>query len=103
MTVPAATAEAPPTGRLAPAWISRAHTSGWLLLLPSLIVLVILFVVPLVNVVVESFTEPSVGLGNYASLFTDGYTIRVLGRTLLVALVVCVAGALLAYPYAYAM
>jgi putative spermidine/putrescine transport system permease protein len=52
---------------------------------------------------VDSFTEPETGLGNYASLFTDGYTIRVLGRTLLIALIVSVIGLLLAYPYAYAM
>jgi putative spermidine/putrescine transport system permease protein len=99
----ARSARAGPAGRLAPAWVDRARTSGWLLLLPSLVALVILFVVPLANIVVESFTEPAVGLGNYASLFTDGYTIRVLGRTLLVALVVSGVGALLAYPYAYAM
>jgi putative spermidine/putrescine transport system permease protein len=98
-----ATAEAPPARRLAPAWINRVHASGWLLLLPSLVALVILFVVPLTNLIVDSFTEPAVGLENYASLFTDGYTIRVLGRTLLVALVVAGVGALLAYPYAYAM
>jgi putative spermidine/putrescine transport system permease protein len=103
MTVPTATAQAPPAGRLAPAWIDRARAAGLLLLLPSLIALVILFVVPLANIVVDSFTEPAVGLGNYASLFTDGYTIRVLGRTLLVALVVSGVGALLAYPYAYVM
>jgi putative spermidine/putrescine transport system permease protein len=103
MTVPTATAEAPPAGRLAPARIGRAHAGGWLLLLPALATLVILFVLPLVNVVLDSFTEPATGLGNYVSLFTDGYTIRVLGRTLLVALVVAVVGGLLAYPYAYAM
>ncbi|WP_432989394.1 ABC transporter permease subunit [Dactylosporangium sp. CA-233914] len=102
MVAQTATAEAP-VRRLGPAWIGRAHASGWLLLLPSLITLVILFVVPLLSVVVDSFTEPTSGLGNYASLFTDGYTLRVLGRTLLVALVVSVVGALLAFPYAYAM
>jgi putative spermidine/putrescine transport system permease protein len=73
------------------------------LLLPALIALIILFVVPLANVVIDSFTEPTTGLGNYTSLFTDGYTLRVLGRTLLIALTVAVVGALLAYPYAYAM
>jgi putative spermidine/putrescine transport system permease protein len=100
---PPATAEAPAAARPAPAWVGRAHASGWVLLLPSLVALVVLFVVPLLNVVVESFTDPVVGLGNYASLFTDGYTIRVLGRTLLVGLVVSVVGVALAYPYAYAM
>ncbi len=95
--------EAPPAGRPGPARAGRARTTGWLLLLPALITLVILFVVPLLSVVVDSFTEPEPGLGNYASLFTDGYTIRVMVRTLLVALVVSVVGVLLAYPYAYAM
>ncbi|MDG4832535.1 ABC transporter permease subunit [Solwaraspora sp. WMMD1047] len=104
MSAPTAAPEASPTGRLGPARIaSRVRASGWLLLLPSLIALLVLFVAPLANVVVDSFTEPTVGLDNYASLFTDGYTIRVLGRTLLVALVVAVVGALLAFPYAYAM
>jgi putative spermidine/putrescine transport system permease protein len=103
VTTPTATGEAPFTGRLAPAWIGRAHASGWLLLLPALIALVVLFVVPLAGIVVDSVTEPTTGLGNYASLFTDGYTIRVMGRTLVVAAVVSVVGALLAYPYAYAM
>jgi putative spermidine/putrescine transport system permease protein len=100
---PPAAAEAPAAARPAPAWVGRAHASGWVLLLPSLVALVVLFVVPLLNVVVDSFTDPVVGLGNYASLFTDGYTIRVLGRTLLVGLVVSVVGVALAYPYAYAM
>ncbi|MDQ7910444.1 ABC transporter permease subunit [Phytohabitans sp. ZYX-F-186] len=103
MSAPTATAGAPTTGRPAPAWVGRAYASGWLLLLPSLVALVVLFVVPLASIVVDSFTEPSTGLGNYSSLFTDGYTIRVLSRTLLVALVVSVVGVLLAYPYAYAM
>ncbi|WP_238013248.1 ABC transporter permease subunit [Dactylosporangium sp. AC04546] len=103
MAASTATAEAPATGRLAPARRGRVRARGWLLLLPSLAALVLLFVLPLLSVVEDSFTEPTTGLGNYASLFTDGYTLRVLGRTLLVALVVSVVGALLAYPYAYAM
>lgn len=86
-----------------PGWIVRAHASGWLLLLPALVALGILFVLPLLSVVVDSVTEPTTGLSNYASLFTDGYTLQVLGRTLLVAATVAVVGALLAYPYAYAM
>jgi putative spermidine/putrescine transport system permease protein len=103
MAVPTVTAEAPVTGRPGRAWLARAHAGGWLLLLPALVALIILFVAPLLNIVVDSFTEPEPGLANYAGLFTDGYTIRVLGRTLLIALVVSVVGALLAFPYAYAM
>jgi putative spermidine/putrescine transport system permease protein len=102
---PTAPAQAPPpaAGRRTPAWIGRAHASGWLLLLPALVALVVLFVAPLLSIVVDSFTEPTAGLGNYASLFTDGYTVQVLGRTVLVALVVAVVGVALAFPYAYAM
>ena len=103
MAAPTVTAEAPVTGRPGRAWLARAHAGGWLLLLPALVALLILFVAPLLNIVVDSFTEPEPGLANYVGLFTDGYTIRVLGRTLLVALVVSVIGVLLAYPYAYAM
>lgn len=100
---PGPQAAAPSSGRPLPAWIARAHTSGWLLLAPALIALVVLFVVPLLTVVVDSVTDPVPGLGNYATLFTDGYTLRVLGRTLLVGLVVAVVGVAFAYPYAYAM
>ncbi|MGN9910249.1 ABC transporter permease subunit [Phytohabitans sp. LJ34] len=103
MAAPTATAEAPPTGRLGRARADRKQGAGWLLLLPSLVALAVFFVLPLANVVVDSVTEPDIGLGNYASLFTDGYTLRVLGRTLLVALVVSAVGVVLAYPYAYAM
>jgi putative spermidine/putrescine transport system permease protein len=103
MAAPTATAEAPPTGRPGRGRVGSARATGWLLLLPTLVALAVLFVLPVANVVVDSVTEPEVGLGNYTSLFTDGYTLRVLGRTLLVALVVSVAGLLLAYPYAYAM
>ncbi|MFG1927197.1 ABC transporter permease subunit [Cryptosporangium sp. NPDC048952] len=99
MAAPTIPAPAPP----APARVARARASGWLLLAPALVALGILFVFPLLSIVVDSFTEPDTGLGNYASLFTDGYTLRVLGRTLLVAATVSVIGAVLAYPYAYAM
>ncbi|WP_329377219.1 ABC transporter permease subunit [Streptomyces sp. NBC_01716] len=94
---------APPTRRLARGTPGRERASGLLLLLPALIALTLLFVLPLLNVAFQSVTEPDTGLGNYARLFTDGYTLGVLGRTLLVALVVAVVGLLIAYPYAYAM
>ncbi len=81
----------------------RRRAAGLLLLLPALIALTMFFVLPLVSIVVDSFTEPEPGLGNYVHLFTDGYTLRVLGRTLVVALMVTVAGMLLAYPYTYMM
>jgi putative spermidine/putrescine transport system permease protein len=88
-----------PAGRPAP----PARRNAVLLLLPALVVLTVLFALPLLNVAVQSLTDPGFGFGHYTSLFTDGYTLRVLGRTVLTALVVTAAGLVLAYPYAYAM
>ncbi|MEV5407491.1 ABC transporter permease [Thermopolyspora sp. NPDC052614] len=81
----------------------RRRAAGLLLLLPALIALTVFFVLPLVSIVVDSFVDPDPTLENYAQLFTDGYTLRVLGRTLVVALVVTVAGVVFAYPYTYMM
>ncbi|MEV0385713.1 ABC transporter permease [Nonomuraea sp. NPDC050643] len=97
----AAEAQPPPRRRLSPA--GRRRGAGLLLLLPALIALTLFFVLPLLSILLDSFTSPEPGLGNYVQLFTDGYTLRVLGRTLVIALVVTVAGIALAYPYAYMM
>jgi putative spermidine/putrescine transport system permease protein len=80
---------------------SRAMTL--LLLVPAVVASCLLFVYPLARIVVVSLTEPTVGLGNYLDLFTDGYTLRVLVRTLGVALAVAVLDLLMAFPFAYAM
>jgi ABC-type spermidine/putrescine transport system permease subunit I len=92
-----------PAGGPAPPARRNRRRNAVLLLLPAVAVLTVLFALPLLNVAVQSLTDPSFGFHNYASLFTDGYTLRVLGRTVLTALVVTVAGLVLAYPYAYAM
>ncbi|SHL31735.1 putative spermidine/putrescine transport system permease protein [Pseudonocardia thermophila] len=80
-----------------------SRTATALLLAPAVIASLALFVYPLARIVVVSVTEPTIGLHNYAELFTDGYTLRVLTRTLLVALGVAVLDLLMAFPYAYAM
>src|SRR5688572_22669782 len=98
---PPTTAPAPPAGRHPAA--RRRRAAALLLLLPALVALVLFFVLPLLDIIIGSFTDPEPGLGNYLSLFTDGYTLRVLGRTLLVALIVTLVGLLLGYPYAYMM
>jgi putative spermidine/putrescine transport system permease protein len=98
---PPTAASAPPAGRRPAA--RRRRAAALLLLLPALIALILFFVLPLLDIIVGSFTDPEPGLGNYLMLFTDGYTLRVLGRTLLVALIVTLVGLLLGYPYAYMM
>jgi putative spermidine/putrescine transport system permease protein len=91
-------------------WGKALHRSGLTLVLPFLALLVLLFYVPIARVFWQSFNEHSDALGrttygvnldNYTSLFTDGFTLRVVIRTLVVGLVVAVVTGVLAYPYAY--
>lgn len=73
------------------------------LLAPALALIIAVIVIPLASIFITSITTPSFGLSNYISLFTDGASIRVIGRTLLTAGVVTAGALLLGYPYAYAM
>ncbi len=83
--------------------VQRDRASAGSLLLPGLVVIGVFFIYPLALVVWTSFTTPSFGLENYFALFTDGVTVTVLFRTLLVGVLVSVITLLLAYPYAYSM
>ncbi|MEU9339220.1 ABC transporter permease [Streptomyces sp. NPDC048290] len=74
-----------------------------LLLLPAVLVLVVFFGYPLLDIVRQAFTEPEAGLGNFRELLADPTTARVVVRTVVMALVVAVSTLLLAYPYAYLM
>lgn len=74
-----------------------------LLMLPAAVALGILFFYPLVRIVQISLTEPEPGFGNYIKMFTDGYTVEILLRTVWVSFVVAVATMVLAFPFAYAM
>jgi putative spermidine/putrescine transport system permease protein len=82
---------------------ARSRAASALLLAPAAAALVLFFVVPLVQILIRSFTDPTVSFQNYATLFTDGSTLRVLGRTLTIGLIVAIATLLLAYPYTYVM
>ena len=75
----------------------------WLLLLPALALLTAVLLVPLGRSILQSFGSPDWTLGHFRELFTDGVTLRVLGRTALTALAVTVIAFLLGYPYAYLM
>ncbi|QJP16062.1 ABC transporter permease [Starkeya sp. ORNL1] len=70
-----------------------------------LIYLVVFFVTPLGMVVVDSFSNKAgeVTLENYAIVLGDPYYWTVLGYTLWLALVTCVATLILGYPLAYYM
>ena len=81
--------------------------ANWLLLLPALAVMTVILFVPLIQSfwtsISSSLAGPGFTLDNYVSLFTDGITLKVLGRTAYTALAVTVICLLLGYPYAYVM
>ncbi|MCS5497335.1 ABC transporter permease [Cnuibacter physcomitrellae] len=81
----------------------RRPRPSWLLLVPALALLAVVLLVPLIQSLIRSFGLPSFTLDHYASLFTDGVTMTVLGRTAATAAVVTVVAFLLGYPYAYLM
>ena len=62
-----------------------------LLLIAPAAVLAIFFIWPLVQVVIRSFVEPEVGLGNYARIFATTTYLRVIANTLTLAATVRVA------------
>lgn len=80
----------------------RSASPAWLLL-PGTMLLLVIFVYPLVTFVWRSFTDPTVGFGNYTALLHDGVSVKVLIRTLGTSLIVAVSTLILAYPYAYVM
>lgn len=90
----------------------RLRRSGFLLALPALLLLFLLFLLPLLRIAWQSLnehptdigtTERYFGIGNYTTLFTDGYTLRILLRTLAISAVIALVTGVFAYPYAYMM
>lgn len=75
----------------------------WLLLTPLALYLAVFFVVPLVDVVVMSFTEPKLTLSNYTHVLTGALYQRVFINTFATALLVTVVCLFVGYPLAYLM
>jgi len=82
---------------------SSKHTAYWLVVLPALLMLVLLYFVPLGNVLLTSVTDPKPGLDNYGLLFTSASVQRSLLTTLRIAAITTVFALLLGYVVAYAM
>jgi putative spermidine/putrescine transport system permease protein len=79
------------------------NTAPWLLLGPSCVALVLLFVVPIGYVLLLSVTDPRVGFAHYQRIFTVPLYTRVLVNTFLTSLVVTALCLVLGYPVAYVM
>jgi len=81
----------------------RRNTAAWLLLGPSSLALVLLFVLPIGYVLLLSVTDPRLGLAHYQRIFTVPLYTRVLVNTFLTSLVVTACCLALGYPVAYVM
>lgn len=79
------------------------RVTALILLVPAIVGFIFLFAYPMVGVVRDSVSLPVSGLDNYKEMFTDGYTMRIIIRTLWVALLVAIIDVALAFPYAYMM
>ncbi|MEQ3548975.1 ABC transporter permease [Pseudonocardia nematodicida] len=73
------------------------------LVVPALALMGAAVLLPLFLSFLRSVTEPSPGLSNYAALLTDGVTLTIFSRTVLVAAAVTLATLVIGYPYAYLM
>ncbi len=83
---------------------SRVQASPyWLLLLPLLVPLVLLYLVPLGRVLWISFTDPTPGLANYERLLAFPALQRVLFTTLRIGAITTGLALLLGYLVAYVM
>lgn len=81
----------------------RTPNPHWLLVLPALTLLTVILLIPLGRSLRQSFGTSGFTLEHYRTLFTDGVTLTVLGRTALTAAVVTIVALALGYPYAYLM
>jgi len=79
----------------------RQMLAPWALLTPVIVFLLVMFVVPLLQVVRLSFGEQEFSVAGYAAFFSDPFHLRVLGRTLATAAIVTVLCLVLGYPIAY--
>src|SRR6185369_17124725 len=79
------------------------HGVYWLVVLPAVLMLLVLYLVPLGQVLLTSVTDPRPGLQNYGLLFTSSSVQRSLLTTLRIAAITTLFALLLGYVVAYAM
>jgi putative spermidine/putrescine transport system permease protein len=81
----------------------RPGIGWWLLILPALLLLLVFYIGPIVQVLAISVTEPEPGLGNYERILTSESVQRVMLTTLRICLITTVLALLLGYGIAYAI
>lgn len=81
--------------------LSRYVNPYWLLVLPFLAVVVVLYLGPIANILWLSVTDPKPGLGNYAKLFESDSLIRIIMTTLRTCVITTIVSVALGYLVAY--
>jgi putative spermidine/putrescine transport system permease protein len=81
----------------------NSQREGYLLVAPAILFIAVLFILPIINVLILSVTEPTVSVSNYQRIFTVPVYIRVLGITFKNATIVTTICLILAYPLAYSL
>ncbi len=78
------------------------HDAGWYgLLLPAFLLMTVVYVVPILQVLAISVTEPVPGVGNYERLLPNAGVQRVSGTTLRICLITTAVALLLGYALSY--
>jgi putative spermidine/putrescine transport system permease protein len=93
----------PGAGTAAGGRFDGSRATAWLLLAPAALFLVVLFVVPIGYVLALSVSDPKLGLGHYARIFTVPLYTGVLLNTFRTSLIVTALCLALGYPLAYVM
>jgi putative spermidine/putrescine transport system permease protein len=83
--------------------VPSRNRAYWLIVLPAVLMLVLLYFVPLGNVLLTSVTDPKPGLANYGLLFTSDSVQKTLLTTVRIAGITTLFALLLGYVVAYAM
>lgn len=81
----------------------KKRRTGLVWLTPTLALLVLFFVLPVLGLLLRSVTEPELGLRHYAELIGTWTYAKVLYNTLLVATIVTVITVVLGFPVAWLM
>ncbi len=82
---------------------SASQNVYWLLVIPLLALVTVLYAYPIAKVLWISFSDPVLGLQNYEKLITSGTIQRILWRTLRICVIVTLLSVIIGYLVAYAM
>lgn len=81
----------------------RSPQAYWLLVLPAFSLMLVFYIYPLIELLITSFTEPELGLGNYQMIFSSAPIRRIIWTTLRVCVETTIPTIILGYLVAYTM